>query len=73
MTKYERLMKYVITAENRLTGEREVICKPHDYLTTQGMLIRWQAKFRRKRRAAWLHLRMEGWPREPERLESANV
>lgn len=65
--------KYVITAENRLTGEREEISAPHDFLTTQGMLTRWQARFRCKRRAAWLRLRMEGWPREPERLEFANV
>jgi len=65
--------KYVITAENRLTGEREEISAPHDFLTTQNMLYRKQSVFRRKRHCAWLHLRMEAWPREPERLEFANV
>ena len=48
-------MRFVITGENRLTHEREVITRDLTY--AQAMAI--MARERRKRQRAWLRLRAE--------------
>ena len=48
-------MRFIITGENRLTHEREVIMRDLTY--AQAMAI--MARERRKRQRAWLRLRAE--------------
>lgn len=38
-------MKYVVTGISRLTGEREAISRPKEYMVAYGMLLRAQKKY----------------------------
>jgi hypothetical protein len=61
--------KYVVTAVNNLTGEREEISRPHSRWKTEELLTRARRDHSRHRnQAAYSLHRMEPWPREEERL-----
>lgn len=52
--------KWIVTAVNNLTGEREAISRPHSYLKTKELLIRAKRDQRRHReQACYSLLRME--------------
>lgn len=44
--------KWIVTAVNNLTGEREAISRPHSYLKTKELLIRAKRDQRRHREQA---------------------
>lgn len=56
--------KYVITAVSRLTGEREVISAPKQFMTAQEMCARWRRKFARQRDPVYSLLKVESADRE---------
>ena len=65
--------KYVITAINRLTGEREEISRPHSEWKTRELLLKIQrtpgrAQYRQR---AYKNPKMEPWPRREEFLPFA--
>ena len=60
---------WVITAVNQLTGEREVISKPHGQFKTEEMLTKAKRDNARHRKKACYRLhRMERWPNREEDL-----
>lgn len=56
--------KYVITAKSRLTGDREVISGPKQFMTAQEMCARWRRKFERQRNPVYSLLKVESVVRE---------
>jgi hypothetical protein len=62
--------KYVVTAVNNLTGEREAISRPHSRWKTEELLTKARRDHARHRKqAAYSLYRMELWPHEEERLQ----
>lgn len=55
---------YVVTGVNRLTGEREALCKPHKRDWCERQLWKTQQQLYRRHHQPWLKLRAE--PYEPE-------
>lgn len=54
--------KYVVTAVNNLTGEREAISKPHSRWKTEELLTKARRDQRRHRKYAYYSLyRMQLW------------
>ena len=61
---------YVITAVNKLTGEREVISRPHSQYKTEQLLTKAKRDTARHRAKPCYALhRMELWPNEEERIK----
>lgn len=62
--------KYVITATNRLTGEREEISSPHTEWKARELLLKMQRTPRKTsyRARAYKYPKMEPWPRCEETL-----
>lgn len=57
--------KYVVTAVNNLTGEREAISRPHSRLKTEDLLTKARRDHRCHRKQACYSLhRMELWTGE---------
>lgn len=57
--------KYVVTAVNNLTGEREAISRPHSRWKTEDLLTRARRDHRRHRKQACYSLhRIEPWTGE---------
>jgi hypothetical protein len=50
---------YVVTAINRLTGEREACSAPHSYYKTRKLLQKWQMRTEDCREPAWTDLKVE--------------
>lgn len=65
--------KYVITAINRLTGEREEISSPHSEWKARELLLKMQRTPNRTsyRTRAYKNPRLEPWPRREESLPFA--
>lgn len=64
-----KVQKWVVTAVNNLTGERETISSPHSFGKTEELLIKARRDHRRHRKQASYSLhRMERWPNEEERI-----
>ena len=54
--------KYVVTAVNNLTGEREAISRPHSRWKTEELLVKARRDHRKHRKQACYSLhRMEPW------------
>ena len=65
-----RQQKYVVTAVNILTGEREVISSPHSRWKTEELLTKARRDTARHRTNACYRLyRMESWPNEEKRIK----
>ena len=58
----ERVTKYIVTGINKLTGEREPVCKPHGL--TKTMELYGKFKERQHSRSAYKHLKIEPAARE---------
>ncbi len=56
-------MKYVITAINRLTGEREPISAPRSLRCTERLLAKKQEDFEKEPAAAWSDLKIRRCPK----------
>lgn len=56
--------KYVITALNTLTGERDVISSPHHLTKAREMLVKRQREMRGKRCLPFTRLKLEPAERE---------
>ena len=56
------MKKYVITAINHLTGEREDISAPRSYYRTRKLLQRWQLKTKDCQDPAWIDLKVKKVP-----------
>jgi len=66
--------KYVITAVNELTGEREAISRPHSRWKTEELLTRAKRDHRRHRKQACYSLhRMEPWVEREGFLFNNNI
>lgn len=52
-------MKYVVTAINRLTGEREAISLPHEKFRAETMKRQYLQKYTCKRNRPFIRLRVE--------------
>jgi len=66
-------MKYVVTAINRLTGEREAISSPHTRWKAELLLKRAKDLQRKsKKKCAWTNIRLEEAYEEGE-LKFENV
>ena len=50
---------YVVTAINRLSGEREACSAPHSYYKTRKLLQKWQMMTEDCREPAWTDLKVE--------------
>ncbi len=66
--------KYVVTAVNNLTGEREAISRPHSRWKTEELLTRAKRDHRRHRKQACYSLhRMEPWVEREGFLFNNNI
>ncbi len=53
------MKKYVITATNQLTGEREAVSAPRSYYKTKKLLLNWMQRTEDCLQPAWTDLKVE--------------
>ena len=53
------MKKYVITATNQLTGEREAVSAPRSYFKTKKLLLNWMQRTEDCLQPAWTDLKVE--------------
>ena len=53
------MKQYVITAINRMTGEREAISAPRSYYKSRKLLQQWQTRTKDCQEPAWTDLKVE--------------
>lgn len=55
----EKVPMYVVSGENRLTGEREALSRPRSYVIAYRTLLKAQEQSYRRRHHAYVKLRLE--------------